>query len=100
MVELVDVLAGDPHPPIGGLDLADQGLDQGRLAASGRADNEGELATADLERDPIEGDLPARVDDRRVLDLDDRRLAFAAALLRGPRRSANVVIGLPAPAGG
>jgi hypothetical protein len=42
-----DVAAGDAHRPLRRLELADQHLDQGRLAAAGRADQEGELATID-----------------------------------------------------
>ena len=72
--------------PDGGLDLADQHLDQGRLAAARRTDDEGELAAVDLERDPVERHVAARVDDRRVLDRDDRRLAAPRALAR--RRAA------------
>ena len=52
---LVDVLAGDPDDSRGGLDVADQQLDQGRLAASRRTDDERELAAADLESTAARG---------------------------------------------
>ena len=80
----VDVLAGDLHGAGGGLDLADQHLDQRRLAAAGGPGDERELAAGDLEREVLEGDVAARVDDGRVVDADDRRLAGGlAARARG-----------------
>ena len=52
--------------------VADQGLDQGRLAAAGRADEEDELAAIDGQRDPVERHVAAGVDLGHVAQLDDR----------------------------
>ena len=64
--QLADVAAGDLHRALGRGQLADQQLEQRRLAAAGRAYNGNELARADS--------------DRRVLD---RGVAIAFALARG-----------------
>jgi hypothetical protein len=68
-----DVAAGDQHLALGGAKLADQRLDQGRLAAAGRADQEDELTAIDAEADVLEAHVPARIDLGHPAHLDDRR---------------------------
>ena len=89
----VDVLAGDLDGAGGGLDLADQHLDQRRLAAAGRAGDEGELAATDLEREVLERDVAAGIDDGRVVDADDRRAGgrLARGRAAGGRRRCSPV---------
>src|SRR5436190_282587 len=79
--DLVDVATRDQDVPAGGLDLADQGLDQGRLPATGGTDDERELPAIDGEGYPLERDVPARIDDGSLAELHDRR-----SLRRGRRR--------------
>ena len=67
-----DVAAGDADRAVGGRLVADQRLDQGRLAAAGRADEEDELAAVDRQRDPVERHVAARIDLGHVAQLDDR----------------------------
>ena len=89
--------------PAGGVDLADQHLDQGRLAAAGGADDEGELAAVDRERDALEPDVAARVDDGRVAQLDDRRAEAVGpvpGLLTAPLRSSGALAPLACPESG
>ena len=87
-VQLVDVAPGDHDLAVGGLEVADQELDQGRLAAAGRADDEDELAALDAERDALDADVAAGIDLRDVAKLDDRRLAGA------PRRALRTLFGV------
>ena len=63
-------VAGDRDVALGRLELLHQQADAGRLAAAGRADDEDELAAADLQRDAVERDVPAGVDLRDVVELD------------------------------
>ena len=48
----------------------------------------------DLEREVLEGDVAARVDDGRVVDADDRRLAGGLARGRASRAAAAVLAGV------
>ena len=88
---LVDVRPAIVDAARGGLDLADQRLDQRRLAAAGGADEEDELAAVDVERDAVERDVATGVDDGRVVDRDDRRLAARTRLAAGLRLTARVI---------
>ena len=81
--ELGDVAAGDQDLALGRIQLADQKLDQGRLAAAGRPDQEDELASVDPEADPLERDVPAGVDLGGLPQLDDRRLGPALGEVLG-----------------
>ena len=65
------LVAGDQHRPLGGLLLAQREPEQGRLAGPGLADDEDELAAADLEVDPAQG-RPGRpgIDLGDVLETD------------------------------
>ena len=72
----------------GRLDLADQRPDQGRLAATGWPDHEGELAAIERERDPLDAQVASRIDNGRVAKLDDRRTPAGGANRHGaPRRA-------------
>src|SRR5262249_30427732 len=70
--EGADVAARDPDAALGRVELADQELDQRRLPAAGRADEEDELAAADRQRDSVERHVAAGVDLGHVAQLDDR----------------------------
>ena len=81
-----DVAAGDADAAVGGRLVADQGLDQGRLAAAGRADEEDEFAAVDRQRDPVERHVAARVDLGHVAQLDDRLATACGAAAPAARR--------------
>ncbi len=76
--QAVDVAAGDPHLAARRLHLADQHLDQRRLAAAGGPHDEGELAPLEREGDALHPDVAARIDDGGVAQLDNRRSRFGA----------------------
>jgi hypothetical protein len=67
-----DVVPGDKHLAAGGVHLTHQKTDERALAASGRAHEERELAAIDRQRDAVHADVPARIHNRRIAQLDDR----------------------------
>src|SRR5436309_4911546 len=75
IAELADVAAGDHDFSLGRVQLADQQLDQCRLPAPRRADEEDELAAIDRERDALDRQVAAGIDLGDVAQLDDRRSA-------------------------
>ena len=79
-----DVPAGDQDLALGRLELVDQQLDQGRLAAAGRADEEDELAAIHPQADAVEGDVAARIHLGRAAQLDDRRRRPPLGQVLGP----------------
>jgi hypothetical protein len=84
--EGADVTACDQHLALGRLELADQQLDQGGLAAPGRTDQEDELTAVDPQADPLQGDVAARIDLGRLPQLDDRRSRPALGQMLGSPR--------------
>src|SRR6266536_4608200 len=68
--EPVQLLARHPDVPGAGPLLLDQQADEGRLAGAGLADDEDELALADLHRDVVEGDDVVTVDLGDVVECD------------------------------
>src|SRR5205823_5032250 len=68
--ELADVLAGDVDLTAGRLLLLQEQAQQRRLARTGRADHEHELALADLEVAVVEGDNRVLVRLRDLLGFD------------------------------
>jgi len=71
--QAADVASRDPHLALGRVELADQQLDQGRLAAARRTDQEDELAAPNRQRDSFQGKVATRIDLGDVVELDDRR---------------------------
>ena len=75
-------MTGDQHAARGGFHVAQQRVEQGRLARTGMTDQEHELVRVDLDVDIVQRGLVGlrRVDLGEVLDQDDR---FDARLVRG-----------------
>src|SRR5215210_8365035 len=94
--EGTDVPSGDQDLTLRRADLADQRLDQGRLAAARRSDEEDELAAVYPQADVLEPDVAPGIDLGHPAQLDDRRAApllgevLGAALRPGTRRAGQV----------
>src|SRR5215210_8319280 len=71
--EGTDVPSGDQDLTLRRADLADQRLDQGRLAAARRSDEEDELAAVYPQADVLEPDVAPGIDLGHPAQLDDRR---------------------------
>ena len=68
-----EVAPRDEDAPLGRLELLEDELDEGRLAGTGRPDQEDELALVDVERDVLQADHVPVVDLGDVLE-DDHAL--------------------------